>query len=173
MSGKFRINDLINNDAIAIKTKIFENSDALFDKISEVGVIAHKPLNKETLNPIKSTILQRSLRERVAQYPIGTGGGILLPLGNVPELDRYIGVFIKLTARQTFKEIPDGMPVDLIFSLFGPQDEFRTDLRLLVYIAHIFSNHAIRDELREAINTDEIYHILADSNMPTSSVPKI
>ena len=172
MSETFRVSDLINCDAVAIKEQIFEDSNALFDTIGAVVVNGHKPTCNKSLFSLSASIFRESLVNRATHYPIGTGGGILLPHGHVPAINQFIGVFIKLTARQTFKELPDGKPVDLIFALFGPKDECRTDLRLLVYLAHIFSSHNIRAELREALSTEQIYQILINPTLPSSSVSR-
>ena len=172
MSDTYRIADLVSPGSVLVKKRILETTDNLFTEISLAAAAACGPAAGNNKTAIPPRLFLKALKDRAARFPIGTAGGILLPLGNVRELDRFIGVFVKLTAKQTVGETPDGMPVDLIFALFGPKDDERTDLRLLAYIAHVFSSQDLREELRETQDIRKLHSALTSSAFRSSSVPK-
>ncbi len=172
MLDMYRIKDLINPGAVLIEKRLLDGPENLFMEIGRRAAAAHGQTAGKDMNALRPEKLGKALGNRAAQYPIGTGGGILLPLGHVPDLGKFIGVVVKLTARQTIAETPDGMPVDLVFALFGPKDEKRNDLRLLAYIAHVISNKDMREELREAEDAGQIHTVLTSSALQPSSVPK-
>lgn len=171
MANTYRVQDLIVPEAVLIKRRILIDIKELFHIIGEFSADVYNRTNDQT-HRLSSAELSKSLHDRANLYPIGTGGGILLPHGHVYQLDRFIGVFVKWTTRQQLEKTPDGAPIDLIFAMFGPRDEQRSDLRLLVYMAQIFSNHDFRGELRDAENPQQIYQILTRSTLSSSTVPK-
>lgn len=172
MTSTYRVKDLLIPEAVLIKQRPLTDIQELFQIIGDLAATVYCRTDMSSKHALSARQLSKALQKRADQYPIGTGGGILLPHGNVRSLDRFVAVFVKWTSRQQIEKIPDGAPIDLIFAMFGPQDSKRSDLKLLVYMAQIFSDHDLRNELRDSENSDQLYRILTSNDLPVSNVPK-
>ncbi len=70
------------------------------------------------------------LQERESLGPTGVGHGIALPHARLEDLDRIVGVFIRLEKPLDYDSV-DRQPVDLIFGLFAPKDSGVENLKAL------------------------------------------
>ena len=84
-------------------------------------------------------------RERLGST--GLGHGVALPHGRLSQSQQAIGAFIKLKQGVDFDAI-DQQPVDLIFALLVPEHFTDEHLRILSYLAEMFSDKAFCEELR-------------------------
>ncbi len=100
------IKDVISRDSILIEKRTFENIDALFSVIADTAVAAHRPTATTSKTPLLSEQLQHALKKRATKYPFGTGGGLLLPLGEINEVNSFFAVFVKLMTGQSIKGLP-------------------------------------------------------------------
>lgn len=87
-------------------------------------------------------------RERLGST--GLGHGVALPHGRLNQSRRAIGAFVKLNHGVDFDAI-DKQPVDLVFALLVPEHFTDEHLKILAYLAEMFSDKAFCDRLR---NTD-------------------
>ena len=113
-----------------------------------------------------------ALNARSRQFPVGLGDGILLPTGHLPGMKSFISVFLKLK-RPAQVTTPDGKPADLVFALLGPQDEARSDLKLMAYVARILRDPAVQKKLRNAKSAALLYSILTDVFLPPSGIKRM
>ncbi len=91
-------------------------------------------------------------RERLGST--GLGHGVALPHGRLSQSRQAIGAFIKLEQGVDFDAI-DQQPVDLIFALLVPEHFTDEHLKILSYLAEMFSDRVFCEQLR-ATDSDQI-----------------
>ncbi|MCO1333727.1 PTS IIA-like nitrogen regulatory protein PtsN [Microbulbifer sp. OS29] len=99
-------------------------------------------------------------RERLGST--GIGDGVAIPHCRLPGCDRPIGVLCTTEPAVDFDSI-DRQPVDLLFTLLVPEDAEQEHLETLAEIAGLFSNSLVRDKLRLAQSSDELYALAIHS----------
>jgi len=87
------------------------------------------------------------LQERESLGPTGVGQGVALPHARLPELDRVIGVFLRLEKPIEFGSV-DRLPVDLVFALFAPVDSGVDHLKALATVSRTLRDPATCQKLR-------------------------
>jgi len=100
-------------------------------------------------------------RERLGSTALGYG--VALPHGRMKKLTATRGAFVQLLRGVDF-DAADRAPVDLLFAIVVPEHCTEEHLQLVAQIAELFSNEAIRNQLREAKNTDELLSTLVNRN---------
>lgn len=98
------------------------------------------------------------MRERLAGT--GVGDGVAIPHAPVLGLTRPIGVFARLEHAQDFDAL-DGRACDLIFMLLAPPDKGADHLKALARVSRFLRRADIRDKLRGARGSDELYALIA------------
>ncbi|WNZ55388.1 PTS sugar transporter subunit IIA [Microbulbifer sp. MKSA007] len=99
-------------------------------------------------------------RERLGST--GIGDGVAIPHCRLPGCDSPIGVLCTTQPAIDFDSV-DRQPVDLLFTLLVPEDAEQEHLDTLAEIAALFSNSQVRDKLRQAQSSDELYALAIDS----------
>lgn len=99
------------------------------------------------------------LLERERLGTTGIGGGIAIPHGKLPDLDKLYGCFARLETPIDFDSV-DNEPVDLIFLLLAPESAGADHLKALARISRVLRNAAHCDKLRIAAGSDKIYSLL-------------
>jgi len=96
-------------------------------------------------------------RERLGST--GIGEGVAIPHCRLDDLDKAVGLFIKLCQPIDFDAI-DREPVDLVFALVVPADSCDQHLNTLAQLAELFSVKANRDSLRQCQDSQSLYRQL-------------
>jgi PTS system nitrogen regulatory IIA component len=96
-------------------------------------------------------------RERLGST--GLGYGVALPHGRLSQSRQAIGAFVKLNEGIDFDAI-DKQPVDLIFGLLVPEHFTDEHLKILAYLADMFSDQAFCKQLREAKTDQKLFEQL-------------
>ncbi|AWF82411.1 PTS IIA-like nitrogen regulatory protein PtsN [Microbulbifer sp. JMSA004] len=99
-------------------------------------------------------------RERLGST--GIGDGVAIPHCRLPGCDSPIGVLCTTQPAIDFDSV-DRQPVDLLFTLLVPEDAEQEHLDTLAEIAALFSDSLVRDKLRQAQSSDELYALAIDS----------
>ncbi|WKD50757.1 PTS IIA-like nitrogen regulatory protein PtsN [Microbulbifer spongiae] len=99
-------------------------------------------------------------RERLGST--GIGEGVAIPHCRLPGCSQPIGVLCTIKPAVDF-DATDRQPVDLLFALLVPEDAEQQHLETLAQIAALFSDNRIRDKLRQAKTSDELYALAIDS----------
>jgi len=97
-------------------------------------------------------------RERLGST--GLGHGVALPHGRFSQSQQAIGAFIKLRKGVDFDAI-DRQPVDLVFGLLVPDHYTDEHLKILAYLAEMFSDRAFCQQLRDADSNQALYERLS------------
>jgi PTS system nitrogen regulatory IIA component len=108
-----------------------------------------------------------SLSEREQLGSTGLGRGVALPHGRLGHGRQAIGAFVKLKQGVNFDAI-DRQPVDLVFGLLVPEHFTDEHLKILAYLADMFSDQAFCEQLRGADSDRALFERLLQWK-PTAS----
>jgi PTS system nitrogen regulatory IIA component len=99
------------------------------------------------------------LQRREELGSTGIGGGVALPHARFHQVDRPIGVLVRLRKRIDFEAV-DGEPVDLVFLLLLPEAPKGDQLGALASIARKLRNTNLTAALRKAADGPQMYRAL-------------
>lgn len=102
------------------------------------------------------------LVERERLGTTGVGGGVAIPHGKHPELDRLYGIFARLEQPVDYDAI-DEQPVDLIFLLLAPEAAGADHLKALARVSRKLRDAATCEKLRGSESADALYALLTDT----------
>ncbi len=108
------------------------------------------------------------LQERESLGPTGVGHGIALPHARLEDLDRIVGVFIRLEKPLDYDSV-DRQPVDLIFGLFAPKDSGVDHLKALALVSRTMRDQAVVSKLRANIDSAKLHAILTETRTPQAA----
>lgn len=112
---------------------------------------------------IFETLLQR---EKLGST--GVGGGIAIPHGKLPELDRIFGLFARLPKPVDFEALDD-QPVDLVFLLLAPEGAGADHLKALARIARHLRQSDVASKLRASADKAALYAVLTENATPDAA----
>ena len=96
-------------------------------------------------------------RERLGSTALGYG--VALPHGRMKKIAATRGAFVQLIQGVDF-DAADRGPVDLLFAIVVPEHCTEEHLQLVAQIAELFSNEAMRNQLRAAKETSALFDAL-------------
>ena len=108
------------------------------------------------------------LQERESLGPTGVGHGIALPHARLEDLDRIIGVFIRVEKPLDYDSV-DRQPVDLVFGLFAPKDSGVDHLKALALVSRTMRDQNIVSKLRANSDPAKLYAILTEARAPQAA----
>ena len=103
------------------------------------------------------------LQERESLGPTGVGHGIALPHARLEDLDRIVGVFIRLEKPLDYDSV-DRQPVDLVFGLFAPKDSGVDHLKALALVSRTMRDQGVVSKLRANTEPAKVHAILTESS---------
>lgn len=107
--------------------------------------------------------LVRVLLERERLGSTGIGGGIGVPHGKIPRIDRlFMGV--GLSRRGIDFESLDGRPVHIFFLLVTPENSMGLHLKVLARISRILKNEQFKERLLQSRTREEILGIIQNED---------
>ena len=92
--------------------------------------------------------------------------GVAFPHCRVEGLDATIAALIRLSEPVDF-DSPDGEPVDLVFGLMVPEEINATHQANICSIADLLGDRTLRQKMRDATSSKELYDSLIDSSVAT------
>jgi PTS system nitrogen regulatory IIA component len=131
----------------------------LFQELGEMAAQAYH---------LNASIAIDGLQERESLGPTGVGHGIALPHARLEELDRIIGVFLRLEKPLDYDSV-DRQPVDLVFGLFAPKDSGVDHLKALALVSRTMRDPAICAKLRANSDPAKLYAILTENRAPQAA----
>ena len=108
------------------------------------------------------------LMEREGLGPTGVGHGIALPHARLADLDRIIGVFLRLEKPLDYESV-DRQPDDLIFALFAPKDSGVDHLKALAQVSLTMRDASVVTKLRSNGDPAKLYAILTEARAPQAA----
>jgi nitrogen PTS system EIIA component len=131
----------------------------LFQEIGEVFSAVHG---------LNAAIAIDGLQERESLGPTGVGHGIALPHARLQELDKIIGVFLRVEKPLDYDSV-DRQPVDLIFALFAPKDSGVDHLKALALVSRTMRDAGVISKLRANTDPAKLYAILTEARAPQAA----
>ncbi len=131
----------------------------LFQELGEVAASAYG---------LNASVAIDGLQERESLGPTGVGHGIALPHARLEELDRIIGVFLRLEKPLDYDSV-DRQPVDLVFALFAPKDSGVDHLKALALVSRTMRDSAVVTKLRANTDPSKLHAILTESRAPQAA----
>ena len=119
-------------------------------------VISNKMAELTSTN--KDEIFQK-LYEREKLGTTAFGNGIAIPHARVEGIQNAKIIILKLTEAIDFNSI-DGNKVDIIMSLFVPNDNNKMHVELLSNIASLLDNQVLREKIRTANTASDVMMII-------------
>jgi len=95
-----------------------------------------------------------TLREKLGST--GFGGGVAIPHGRLPGLDRVAALFVRLAEPLDFDAV-DSLPVDLVFAMISPADASTEHLKALARVSRQLRDQDFVAKLRGAGSPDALY----------------
>ena len=133
---------------------------ALFRRLAELAASVHG---------LEAEPVYRALLRRETLGSTGVGRGVAIPHARLPELDHVNGLFVRLAEPVAFGAT-DRRPVDLVFTLLGP-DAAATHLKALARIARTLRNEAVRRKLRSTFEPEALHAILTERELECTTAP--
>ena len=122
-------------------------------------LLATKAAGEHGIDP---RVVAERLAERERLGSTGFGGGIAIPHGKIAELDRVVGVFVRLSQALEFSAIDD-LPVDLVFMLLSPPNAGAEHLKTLARVSRAMRDPSFVAKLRGAGSPDALFALLTAS----------
>ncbi|MCH2094456.1 MAG: PTS sugar transporter subunit IIA [Rhodobacteraceae bacterium] len=107
-------------------------------------------------------VVVEALMERESLGPTGVGRGVALPHARLPNLDRVLGTFILLEKPIDFGSV-DREPVDVVFSLFAPEDAGVEHLKALALVSRTLREASVCSKLRANPDPATLYAVLTEA----------
>lgn len=145
-----KIADLVTPERIVCGAKVASRKRVL-ELLSSL-VVSNQPQLAE-----QDVVESLLARERLGGT--GLGRGLALPHGRLKNLDRAVGAFVKLDNGIDF-DAHDQQPVDLLFALLVPEQSTDEHLQILAALAQMFSDARLREQLREADSSQNLFDLL-------------
>ncbi len=146
-------NAVINNPDIRSKKRALELlAELLAEQLTTVAPDADQ-------QPAKGSValdIFQLLTEREKLGSTGMGHGVALPHTRTGLTDHAIGAFIKLNEGVDF-DSPDFQKTDLIFALMVPEHHTDEHLKILAYLASLFSDETFCREMRNSNDNRETH----------------
>jgi PTS system nitrogen regulatory IIA component len=144
--------DLITRERIVCDSEV-TSKKRVIEVVSELLATGQADLGAR---PIFDSLIGR---ERLGST--GLGHGVALPHGRFNQSQQAIGAFVKLKQGVDFDAI-DRQPVDLVFGLLVPDHYTDEHLKILAYLAEMFSDRAFCQQLRETSSDQALFEQLRD-----------
>ncbi len=125
----------------------------LFQELGEIAAQAYQ---------LNGAVAVDGLQERESLGPTGVGHGIALPHARLEDLQRIVGVFVRLERPLDYDSV-DRQPVDLIFGLFAPKDSGVDHLKALALVSRTMRDPAILSKLRANTDPSKLHAILTEA----------
>lgn len=103
-----------------------------------------------------------ALMDREGLGPTGVGHGVALPHARLVGLKQVCGLFLRIKKPLDFDSV-DRQPVDLVFTLFAPEDAGVMHLKALALISRTLRDEGICAKLRANEDPSTIYTILTEA----------
>jgi PTS system nitrogen regulatory IIA component len=104
-------------------------------------------------------VLER-LNERERLGTTGFGGGVAIPHGRLPGLDRIRAAFVRLDKSIDYGAIDD-LPVDLVFMMLSPTEAGADHLKALAQVSRRLRDRSFVAKLRGAGSPDALFALFA------------
>jgi PTS system nitrogen regulatory IIA component len=149
-----KISDILQENLIIPELKASTKGEAL-DEMTRVLADVHPEIDLEEL--------RRVLAEREQLGSTAIGGGIAIPHGKLPGLDRVLAAFGRSPGGIDFESV-DGAPTRLFFLLVAPEDSSGMHLKALARISRLLKEESVRERLLSCSESTELFRIMREED---------
>ena len=148
-------NAVITNNNIKSKKRALE---LLAETLAEAATLRNQPATDDSLDieDIDALEIFHLLTEREKLGSTSMGHGVALPHTRTSLTEHAVGAFLKLDKGIDF-DSPDDQATDLIFALMVPEHYTDEHLKILAYLASLFSDENFCNTIRNSNNNQEIH----------------
>ncbi|MBK6465514.1 MAG: PTS sugar transporter subunit IIA [Rhodobacter sp.] len=137
----------------------FTSKKRLFQELAEISA---------QIYGIQAAFVVDGLQERETLGPTGVGHGIALPHARLEDLDRIVGLFIRLEKPLDYDSV-DRQPVDLVFGLLAPKDSGVDHLKALALVSRTMRDPGVLTKLRANTDPAKLHAILTEARAPAAA----
>jgi len=155
-------NAVISNNDIKSKKRALELlAGTLAESHAESATLFNKKASNEDqpAEDIDALEIFQLLIEREKLGSTSMGHGVALPHARTDLTDHAVGAFLKLEKGVDF-DSPDNQATDLIFALMVPEHYTDEHLKILAYLATLFSDEDFCKAIRDTGSKQDIYNNL-------------
>ncbi|RUS64934.1 PTS lactose transporter subunit IIC [Pseudorhodobacter sp. E13] len=152
------LSDILAPGAVRIVSHL-TSKKRLFQEIGEIVASVHG---------LNASVAIEGLQERESLGPTGVGHGIALPHARLQELQKIIGVFVRLEKPLDYDSV-DRQPVDLVFALFAPKDSGVDHLKALALVSRTMRDAGVVAKLRANSDPAKLHAILTEARAPQAA----
>ncbi len=152
------LSDILAPGAVRIVSHL-TSKKRLFQEIGEIVAAVHG---------LNGSVAIDGLQERESLGPTGVGHGIALPHARLQELEKIIGVFVRLEKPLDYDSV-DRQPVDLVFALFAPKDSGVDHLKALALVSRTMRDAGVIAKLRANTDPAKLHAILTEARAPQAA----
>ena len=154
-----QIVDLLSPDGVVATLKVQGKKQLLQELSARAAALVRVPERR----------IYETLTERERLGTTGVGQGIAIPHGRLANLEKIVGLFVRLDAPIEYDAV-DKQPVDLIFMLLAPEGAGADHLKALARVSRLLRNQAACEKLRAAKSAEALYAILSEPAGGANSV---
>ncbi|CUH79281.1 PTS sugar transporter subunit IIA [Tropicibacter naphthalenivorans] len=144
--------DLLKPEAVKVVSAVTSKKRLMHD-VSDLA---------ESAYGLSAQVTVEALMERETLGPTGVGHGVALPHARVAGLTDVVGAFILLERPIDFEAV-DRQPVDLVFSLFAPEEAGVEHLKALALVSRTLRQETLCAKLRANPDPQTLFTILTES----------
>ncbi|AXQ94852.1 PTS sugar transporter subunit IIA [Cereibacter azotoformans] len=152
------LSKLLMPEAVRVLSQV-TSKKRLFHELGEVAAQAYG---------LNASVAVDGLQERESLGPTGVGHGIALPHARLEDLDRIVGVFLRLEKPLDYDSV-DRQPVDLVFALFAPKDSGVDHLKALALVSRTMRDAGVCTKLRANTDPAKLHAILTETRAPQAA----
>ena len=146
---------VLNPDCIRIKAKLSDKDSVL----REIATMASETLVGRSVSADR---ILEGLHERETLCSTGFGSGLAIPHCRLAELSEFLMGAMTLETPVEFNSL-DGLPVNLVFFLLGPEEGKREHIHLLSQLAHICRRKGTIESFQGKETVEELYDAIVGS----------
>ena len=157
------LDTLISSNAVISSNEIKSKKRAL-ESLAEIlandaTILKQKNADDQTSENVDALEIFQLLTEREKLGSTSMGHGVALPHARTSLTNHAIGAFLKLDKGIDF-DSPDNQATDLIFALMVPEHYTDEHLKILAYLAELFSDQDFCNAIRDTGNQQDTYNNL-------------
>ncbi len=158
------LDTLISSNAVISNTEIKSKKralESLAETLARDATILQQNSSsaEQPAEDVDALEIFQLLTEREKLGSTSMGHGVALPHTRTSLTDHAIGAFLKLDKGIDFDN-PDNQSTDLIFALMVPEHYTDEHLKILAYLATLFSDEDFCNTIRDTNDNQEIYNHL-------------
>ncbi len=142
--------DLLAPSVLAFETQAISQAVA-FERIGSL---------LEKLTGAAAAEIAEALHQREREGSTGFGNGFAIPHGRLHGLGGIHGALLKLSQPIMWNAV-DGVPVDLVFALVGPEAASADHLKALASVSRALKGREFAEKLRGANDADAMWAVIA------------